>query len=119
MGVLMDISTLSTPTQVILALLLFGLLLAWLIVFAAMAFWPDRERLDDFDDLPTPANSFPVVAVQAAQPAHSMQSAKSRQSVAALSPVRVSTAAPMQDGVSYDVGKDNSPASTFRPPARD
>lgn len=113
MGGLMDISTLSTPTQVILALLLFGLLLTWLIVFATKAFRPDREQQEHFDDLPTPAHSFPAVNVQVAQSAHSPHP------VTPLSSLHVASAPRLKDGAGYEVVKDNSPASTMRPHGRD
>lgn len=65
----MDISYLVTPTQMMLAWILSGMLLIWLIIFAAMAFWREAVQPVDIDDLPTPARSFPSVHVhvQAAQ----------------------------------------------------
>lgn len=116
MGVFMDISTLSTPTQVILALLLFGLLLTWLIVFATMAFRPEREQQQHFDELPTPAHSFPAVTVQVAQSAHP---AHSLHPVTPLSSLHVSSVPRFKDGAGYEVVKDNSPASTLRAQGRD
>jgi len=62
----MDISALSTPTQMIVAWAMFGVLLAWLIIFAALAIRPDpkSEKQEQWDELPTPAGSFPAVTVQ-------------------------------------------------------
>jgi len=63
----MDISALSTPTQMILAMVMFAILLAWLIVFATLAFRtePEPESQELWDEQPTPAHSFPAVTVQA------------------------------------------------------
>ncbi len=116
MGVLMDISTLSTPTQVILALLLFGLLLTWLIVFATMAFRPEPEHQQHFDDLPTPAHSFPAVTIQVAQSAHP---AHAIHPVTPLSSLHVASVPRFKDGAGFEVVKDNSPASTLRAQGRD
>jgi hypothetical protein len=65
----MDISTLSTPTQMILAWVMSGILFAWFIIFVALAFRrdPDPERQEQREEQPTPAGSFPAVTVQVGQ----------------------------------------------------
>lgn len=63
----MNISTLSTPTQVILAWSLLGALLAWLIIFATLAIRTRQIEQKDVDELPTPAHSFPAITVQMMQ----------------------------------------------------
>ena len=63
----MNISTLSTPTQVILAWSLLGALLAWLVIFATLAIRARQVEQPDMDDLPTPARSFPAISVQMMQ----------------------------------------------------
>ncbi len=93
----MDISTLSTPTQIILALLLFVLLLAWLIIFAMMAFRTESTLEDDFDDLPTPAGSFPSVSIPIAQQTM-------------LTSLRVQTTSNHNGGSGYEVVKENGMA---------
>ncbi len=62
----MDISALSTPTQMIVAWAMFGVLLIWLIIFAALAFRRDSEpeKQEQWDEQPTPAGSFPAITVQ-------------------------------------------------------
>jgi hypothetical protein len=60
----MDISALSTPTQMILALVMFSILLAWFILFAALAFRREPTMDEQWDEQPTPAGSFPAVPVQ-------------------------------------------------------
>lgn len=62
----MDISALSTPTQMIVAWAMFGILLAWLIIFAALAIRrdPQPKMQEQWDEQPTPAGSFPAVSVQ-------------------------------------------------------
>lgn len=60
----MDISTLSTPTQMILAWALLGALLTWLVIFATLAIHSHRKEQKDWDDQPTPAGSFPTVSAQ-------------------------------------------------------
>ena len=62
----MDIFTLSTPTQMILAWVMSGMLFAWLVIFAILAFRrePNPERQEQWEDQPTPARSFPAVTVQ-------------------------------------------------------
>lgn len=63
----MNISTLSTPTQMILAWTLFGTLLVWLVVFATLALRTRQGEQSDVDELPTPAHSFPAITVQMMQ----------------------------------------------------
>ncbi len=66
--VLVNISTLSTPTQMILAWTLVGILLTWLVIFAILAFRIHRvHEEEEWDELPTPAGSFPAVSVQIIQ----------------------------------------------------
>lgn len=62
----MDISALSTPTQMIVAWAMFAVLLAWLIIFATLAIRrePQPEKQEQWDEQPTPAGSFPAVTVQ-------------------------------------------------------
>jgi hypothetical protein len=59
----MNIFTLSTPTQMILAWSLLGALLVWLIIFATLALRTHRIEQNDVDELPTPAGSFPAISV--------------------------------------------------------
>jgi len=101
----MDISTLSTPTQIILALLLFVLLLAWLVIFAMMACRTEPALEDDFDNLPTPAGSFPSVTIPIAQQA-------------ALAPLRVPTTSNYNGAPVYEVVKENSMAQSQAPSMR-
>ena len=63
----MDISTLSTPNQMILAWTLLGALLLWLVLFATLAIHARQVEQNDVDDLPTPAHSFPAIPVQMIQ----------------------------------------------------
>lgn len=65
----MQTYTLSTPTQLILALIMFGILLTWLIVFTVLALRraPAPKRQEARDEQPTPAASFPAVNVQIRQ----------------------------------------------------
>jgi hypothetical protein len=63
----MNISTLSTPTQMILAWTLFGALLVWLVIFATLALRAHQVEQTDVDELPTPAHSFPVITMQMMQ----------------------------------------------------
>ncbi|MGH2496026.1 MAG: hypothetical protein ACRDIV_15135 [Ktedonobacteraceae bacterium] len=60
----MEVSTLSTPTQIILAWTLLGVLLSWLVVFATLALRNRRIEPVDLDELPTPAGSFPAINMQ-------------------------------------------------------
>ncbi|HEU0001210.1 MAG TPA: hypothetical protein VFQ36_09945 [Ktedonobacteraceae bacterium] len=60
----MEVSTLSTPTQMILAWILVGLLLTWLVIFATLALRNRRIEPVDVDELPTPAGSFPAITMQ-------------------------------------------------------
>ena len=60
----MNIFTLSTPTQMILAWTLLGALLVWLIIFATLALRTHHIEQNDVDELPTPAGSFPAISVQ-------------------------------------------------------
>ena len=60
----MNIFTLSTPTQMILAWTLLGALLVWLIIFATLALHTHQIEQNDVDELPTPAGSFPAISVQ-------------------------------------------------------
>src|SRR3984893_4790487 len=64
----LDIYALSTPTQMILAWTLLGILLTWLGVFAALAFRLRPYEHIETDDVPTPAGSFPIISVQAMHP---------------------------------------------------
>ena len=59
----MNIFTLSTPAQVILAWTLLGALLVWLVVFATLALRTHQIEQNDVDELPTPAGSFPAITV--------------------------------------------------------
>jgi hypothetical protein len=64
----MNIFTLSTPTQMILAWSLLGTLLAWLVIFAILSLRTHKmEPNDVVDDLPTPPRSFPAITVQMMQ----------------------------------------------------
>jgi hypothetical protein len=58
----MNIFTLSTPTQMILAWSLLGALLVWLILFATLALRTHQIEQNDVDELPTPAGSFPAIS---------------------------------------------------------
>ncbi len=64
----LDIYALSTPTQMILAWTLLGILLTWLGVFAALAFRLRPYERIETDDTPTPPGSFPIISVQAVHP---------------------------------------------------
>jgi hypothetical protein len=64
----MNVSTLSTPTQMILAWTLLGALLVWLVIFATLAIRDRQIEQNDVDDLPTPAGSFPAIKVQVVHP---------------------------------------------------
>ena len=70
----MDVYALSTPTQMILAWTLLGILLTWLGVFAAMAFRLRPFEHIETDDVPTPPGSFPIISVQAAHPQQNLAS---------------------------------------------
>ena len=61
------ISTLSTPTQIILAWSLLGALLVWLVIFATLALRARQVEQNDVDELPTPARSFPAITMQIVQ----------------------------------------------------
>ena len=63
----MNISTLSTPTQMILAWSLLGTLLVWFVIFAILALRARQIEQQDRDELPTPARSFPAITVQMMQ----------------------------------------------------
>jgi len=60
----MEVSTLSTPTQMIMAWILVGVLLSWLVIFAALALRTRRVEPIDVDELPTPVGSFPAITMQ-------------------------------------------------------
>lgn len=62
----MDISVLSTPTQMIVAWVMFGVLLAWFFIFAVLAFRrdPKPDMQEQWEEQPTASGSFPVVKVQ-------------------------------------------------------
>ena len=60
----MDIYALSTPTQMILAWILLGILLTWLVVFAILAFRFRSSETKELDDVPTPTGSMPIIDVQ-------------------------------------------------------
>ncbi|GAC1623055.1 MAG: hypothetical protein NVS4B7_14420 [Ktedonobacteraceae bacterium] len=55
----MDATTLAS-TQAIVIWTMLGLLLAWMVIFAVLAFRPHRMELDQQDSWATPSNSFPV-----------------------------------------------------------
>ena len=59
----MNIFTLSTPTQMILAWTLLGALLVWLVIFATLALHARQVEQNDVDELPTPARSFPAISM--------------------------------------------------------
>jgi hypothetical protein len=59
-----DIFTLSSPTQMILAWTLLGALLAWLVIFAVLSLRGRHMEQIDWDDLPTPGGSFPAITRQ-------------------------------------------------------
>ena len=67
----MDITALSTPTQMILAAVMIVILLSWFIIFATLSLRSNpRPKFDEqelWDELPTPARSFPAVTVPAGQ----------------------------------------------------
>ncbi|HEV2583687.1 MAG TPA: hypothetical protein VGT44_22695 [Ktedonobacteraceae bacterium] len=67
----MDITALSTPTQMILAWVMISMLLGWFIVFAILAFHsnpdPNLDSQELWDEQLTPARSFPTVTVQVGQ----------------------------------------------------
>ncbi len=63
----MDIFTLSTPTQMILAWTLLGALLIWFVLFATLALHARHVEQNDVDELPTPAHSFPAITTQVMQ----------------------------------------------------
>ena len=64
----MNIFTLSTPTQMILAWTLLGALLVWLVIFATLALRTRQSEFNDVDDMPTPAHSFPAITAQVIHP---------------------------------------------------
>ena len=64
----MNVFTISTPTQMILAWSLLGVLLVWLVLFATLALRTRQFEQDDVDELPTPAHSFPAISVQRMPP---------------------------------------------------
>ena len=72
----MDASTSLQITQAILAWILLGLLLAWMITFTVLALRANPTNLINSDELPTPVHSFPIVTapsslhVITAQPSH-------------------------------------------------
>ena len=63
----LNIFTLSTPTQVILAWTLLGALLVWLVIFATLALRSRQIEQNEVDELPTPAHSFPAITMQMVQ----------------------------------------------------
>ena len=63
-----NIFTLSTPTQMILAWTLLGALLVWLVLFAALALRTHQIEQNEADESPTPAGSFPAISVQVKHP---------------------------------------------------
>ena len=63
----MNIFTLSTPTQMILAWTLLGALLLWLVIFATLALRARQVEQNDVDESPTPARSFPAITMQMMQ----------------------------------------------------
>jgi len=52
-----------TPVQLVLIWLLMGLLLTWMIVFAALALRPEREKKSEFELFSSSNNSFPQLHV--------------------------------------------------------
>lgn len=90
----MENSTLSTPTQIIMAWALLSLLLAWLVVFAALAFRVQRSQALEEDDVPT--GPYPVVKLQVSQPMH------------ALSPVVAHISHPHNGNGDYVMDKDSA-----------
>jgi hypothetical protein len=63
----LNIFTLSTPTQVILAWTLLGALLVWLAIFATLALHSRHIEQNEVDESPTPAHSFPAITMQMVQ----------------------------------------------------
>ena len=63
----MNIFTLSTPTQVILAWTLLGALLVWLAIFTTLALRSRHIEQNEVDELPTPAHPFPAINMQVVQ----------------------------------------------------
>jgi hypothetical protein len=64
----MDVTTSAfSPTQMILAWTLLGLLLTWFITFTLLALRTFLTRKAEWEDLRPPSKSFPVIPVQLKQ----------------------------------------------------
>ena len=64
----MDVTTSTfSPTQMILAWTLLGLLLTWFITFTLLALRTFLTRKAEWEDLRRPSKSFPVIPVQPKQ----------------------------------------------------
>ena len=59
----MDVSTTLTIAQSFMVWTLLGLLLAWMVTFAVLALRTNPTVTIKAEELPTPANSFPAIAV--------------------------------------------------------
>lgn len=75
----MENSALSTPAQIIMAWTLLSVLLAWLVVFAALAFRSQGAQVLEEDDVPT--GPYPVVHLQVSQSMRPLSSALSHVSL--------------------------------------
>jgi hypothetical protein len=60
-------STSFSPTQMILAWTLLGLLFCWLIIFTILALREFVMKKAELEDLPTPTRPIPVVSVQSSE----------------------------------------------------
>ena len=64
----MNVTTSSfSPTQMILAWILLGLLLSWLIIFTALALRDLVMKKAEYEDLPTPTRPIPTFSAQPAE----------------------------------------------------
>ena len=57
----METAMVHIPDQTLIIWVLLGLLMAWMVTFAVLAFRSEPKKSAMLDDLPTPANSFPIV----------------------------------------------------------
>jgi hypothetical protein len=64
----MNVTTTSfSPTQMILAWTLLGLLLSWLIIFTALALREFVNKKVEWEVLPTPSRPIPTISAQPAE----------------------------------------------------